>query len=427
MPEVLQKHIDFDDEVRSCKCCTESYIYPHLQEKVKEIKAKTVSSQNNKNPFGYSHNYIERIKISPSNLIVYNQFIGIKKNFDRSIQDKNLELSKEKKDLSSKAQRRLMAAMDWLLLITRKKYAMNLKKGKLFEYKLALLTLTLPSLQMHDDNYIKKYLLNEFLTRLRKDYGMQNYIWKAEKQQNGNIHFHIVVDKYMYFKDVNRIWNLICDNHGYIEKYREAQQNQHREGFTPRPELYDYWSYESQRKAYKKGIETNWCNPSSTSDIHSLRKVHNAKAYLSKYLTKNPDTNKYYYKKIKEYQTKNNCKNVPQNVIDEIKNFIEQKMHISGNLWYVCRNISKIKGCTSDVTDKIKYELNYLRKNFAHKFEHLERCLLIKINIHECLKLKLYSILSTFGNYLSSFRSLFYPKNLQEKYVLGIPLPIFET
>lgn len=372
----------------------------------------------------YSDNYIEQIKISPNNLIVYDLFIGQKKIHDRSSSDVNLSKSKDKQNISKKAQRRLLAAMDWLLLITREKYAMNIKKNKLFKYKLALLTLTLPSTQIHDDNYIKKYLLNEFLTRLRKDYGMQNYLWKAEKQTNFNIHFHIVVDRYMYFKDVNHIWNKILDNHGYIEQYRKNQQEFHKDGFTPRPELYEYWSEAQQRKAYHKGMETNWSQPTSSSDIHSLRKIKNARSYLAKYLTKNPDTNKYFKQKIKEYQKVNNCKDVPTEFIEEIKNTVQAKMAIEGNYWYICRNLSKLKGCTSDLTDKIRYELDYIMKNLSEKVEKLERCLLIKLNIFECLKYKFYSIIGAFGKYLSEFRSLFYPKDSQEKYVLGIPLAI---
>jgi hypothetical protein len=371
--------------------------------------------------------YITQVKFSPNNIISYQLYVGDRRRQSDTRSMDNLKLSKEKKDVSRKAQQRLMRAMDWLLLIAQEKSAINMKSNKLFKYKLSLVTLTLPAAQFHNDNYIKKFLLNGFLQILRKDYNLQNYLWKAEKQHNGNIHFHIVIDKYVYFRDLNRIWNKILDNHGYIEKYRAAQLAHHKEGFTPRPELFDYWSKDAQYKAYKEGWLTNWSNPSASSDIHSLKKIRNAKAYLAKYLTKNPDANRAVNFECKKYKKENACTIVPYEVLQQIRDTIRNKLHVSGNLWYISRSLSKLKGVTSDLSDAIRAELEFMRSKFNDKVLDLDTCTVYKFNIHELLKHKFLSCFEQLKNYCLSMRELFYPPGTQEKYVLGIPLPIFDN
>ena len=370
--------------------------------------------------------YEERCKISPNNLITYDYYIGDRKVSNCQSSMKNLELSKQKNDMSKKAQRRLMAAMDWMLLIARPKDALNMKSGKTFSYKLSLVTLTLPCEQLHDDNYIKKYLLNEFLTRLRKEYGLKLYIWKAEKQYNGNIHFHIVIDKYIHYLELNNIWNQILNNHGYIEKYKQNQMEWHKEGFKIRPEMLSYWDARSQLKAYKTGLLTDWQQPISTTDIHSLKKIKNAKAYLSKYLTKNPDTNKYFKIKIAEYKKCNNVSNVPQDYIEELRNEVKEKMKVTGNLWYICRSLSKLKSCTVDLTDDLKKELNELKNSFNDKVERLERCILFKFNIHQLISYGCEKLVSAFVRHIVQYRQMLYPDKYDSKNFVSVPLNIFE-
>ena len=75
------------------------------------------------------------------------------------------------------------------------------QKSKVYQnpvqYKLTFITLTLPSKQIHSDNEIKSKCLNQFLIELKKNHSVSRYIWKAEKQENNNIHFHIIADKFI--------------------------------------------------------------------------------------------------------------------------------------------------------------------------------------------------------------------------------------
>lgn len=83
------------------------------------------------------------------------------------------------------------------------------RKGK----RITLITLTLTGRQKHDDKEVKRAMLGRMVLRLKRE--GYNYLWKAEKQRNGNIHFHILIDGYMDKDDVRREWLRILISQGY--------------------------------------------------------------------------------------------------------------------------------------------------------------------------------------------------------------------
>jgi hypothetical protein len=46
-------------------------------------------------------------------------------------------------------------------------------------------------------------IFNTWLTRCRRDSGLKSYLWVAERQGNGTIHFHLLTNDYMTIKKVN--------------------------------------------------------------------------------------------------------------------------------------------------------------------------------------------------------------------------------
>ena len=81
------------------------------------------------------------------------------------------------------------------------------------------LTVTLPTKQEHSDAEINRACLQPFLQQLRREYGIENYFWRAEAQDNGNVHFHILVDRYIPKKALQLAWNCRIDALGYLERY----------------------------------------------------------------------------------------------------------------------------------------------------------------------------------------------------------------
>lgn len=62
-------------------------------------------------------------------------------------------------------------------------------------------TVTFPEKTTDDTAYI---LLNKWLTRLRQEKMLKEYLWIAERQQNNTIHFHMVINQKMDVKKANK-------------------------------------------------------------------------------------------------------------------------------------------------------------------------------------------------------------------------------
>lgn len=82
-----------------------------------------------------------------------------------------------------------------------------------------MVTLTLPSVQQETDNVIKRKYLNVWLQRLERVHKGINYLWVAEVQKNGNLHFHIVVDRWVNYLWVSSTWNKTLANGEYINQF----------------------------------------------------------------------------------------------------------------------------------------------------------------------------------------------------------------
>ena len=88
------------------------------------------------------------------------------------------------------------------------------------ERKLVFLTLTLSAVQVHSDQEIKSKILKPFMRWLRENQECSNYIWKAEVQKNGNIHFHVIIDQFVSKDEIRAKWNESQDNLGYHQRYQ---------------------------------------------------------------------------------------------------------------------------------------------------------------------------------------------------------------
>lgn len=246
---------------------------------------------------------IPYFSLSPNSLTLYNRIEGITAS-ERQIESyNNLEDNKNKyNELSNHSIKRLRKAISYLLFITNEKqikgkmqvtkvqdFETNYESGPVYSdkvrFKLAFITLTLPAKQIHSDEEIKSKLLNQFLIELKTKFQVLDYIWKAEKQENGNIHFHILINRYIHHEKIKTIWNRILEKLGYISAYQLKQQDYFKNSFRLSENPKDKRTEAAQRKAYEKSKEENWTKPNST-DIHALYKVKNIAAYITKYIAK---------------------------------------------------------------------------------------------------------------------------------------------
>lgn len=73
----------------------------------------------------------------------------------------------------------------------------GLKQSRKF---LAFYSISFPA-GMADEYIMQCY--NTFLTRCRKDMRLKSYLWVAERQKNGTLHFHVLTNNFMAIRRVN--------------------------------------------------------------------------------------------------------------------------------------------------------------------------------------------------------------------------------
>lgn len=221
------------------------------------------------------------------------------------------------------------------------------------EYYPTFVTLTLPSEQIHSDKDLHVKALNRFITTLRRTHEIKNYVWRAERQENGNLHYHIITDKFISHSLIRQYWNTIMNDLGYINAYRVNQQMFHNNGFKYRQTTNEKWTYEKQYNAYVQGVSENWSNPNST-DIHSLKNIEDISSYVCKYTTKSDEFDT--MEQLKKSYQNNDIDESFYNTQVEILNKKIEAIKINGRVWGCSDEIKNLKDPSLVIgTNEIKF------------------------------------------------------------------------
>lgn len=192
-------------------------------------------------------------KISAGSIVVYNKAIETKQRSEAQLANEaNLRSNEFNGYMSPKTKCKVRKMLDtWITSIELRRKKLN--QGNYYRNsKITFLTLTLSSQQVHDDNYIKRNLLNRFIIEIQREWKVNHYFWRAEPQENGNIHFHIMIDRYVHWRTLRDKWNSIQKDFGYIEPF----------------------------------IAKFLHNDPNSTDIKGLEKIRNVSAYVIKYCCK---------------------------------------------------------------------------------------------------------------------------------------------
>lgn len=188
--------------------------------------------------------------------------------------------------LSKSTKRKMFDSINSMYELASKR-RIKMQSGKeIYNFKCAFITLTLPSNQIHSDIDIKKELLNQILVELRKHAGMKNYVWKAELQKNGNVHFHIVTDVYVDFQNLRRRWNRCVNKLGYVDRYRERMSKMSLSEYHAMRGGGHGDAFVKSSQAFASGQSSKWSNPNSV-DVRSVSNNKDLASYLGKYMSKN--------------------------------------------------------------------------------------------------------------------------------------------
>jgi hypothetical protein len=265
--------------------------------------------------------------------------------------------------MSYKANKRVRLAIDWMIYLSKDKPLYSNQSKSRYQFKLNFITLTLSSKQKHSDNEIKSTLLNQFLTELRQKYKATNYLWRAEAQSNGNIHFHIVTDVFIPWRTLRTDWNRIQEKFSYVKEFTN---------------------------------KTGKSDPNST-DVHSINAIKNLSAYLAKYCSKNS-------KGYTVLATKASVKpfkpvswlNYKHPVLQKNARFYRQ---IHGKLWGLSQNLSKYQAAKAEVFGRIKQELEWIRNKKASCIRYAEQATIYMVSAKQLFQYKCMALYEKFTTY----------------------------
>lgn len=155
--------------------------------------------------------------------------------------------------LTAGGKKRLTKAVTILTTCIKPQFIYNEVSKRYHWHKLSFVTLTVSDHQKKlTGKTAYRLLLSHFLQWLRRTHNVRTYIWKAELQKNGQIHYHITTPAFIHYQKVRDVWNNLQRKAGLLDKY--AQEHGH-------------------------------YNANST-DIHEVKGVNDLAAYLIKYIAK---------------------------------------------------------------------------------------------------------------------------------------------
>lgn len=160
--------------------------------------------------------------------------------------------------MTDHARSRILRTVDVFLQKSPQRKVFNPVIGQKVNFRLSFITLTI-SAQVCKDASDGHPALKVFLQHFKRPAAkkaiserLTSYIWKAELQERGQLHYHITTNAWLHWAEIQRVWNGIQFSRGWLNDF------QARHGHT---------------------------NPNST-DVHSVYKVRDIQAYLGKYLSK---------------------------------------------------------------------------------------------------------------------------------------------
>ncbi len=351
---------------------------------------------------GVQPTVIPTVQIRPNMILVYDQLLWPGSRPKKPEIPKHLQLAIDaeistpdflKKDaysgeLCQHSKKRLSKAINLLCAIAQEKEADNFRTGSKFKFKVNFITLTLPAPQgTVTDRKLKKKALDPWIKSMKRRYGLKSYVWKAERQFNGNLHFHITSDTYLPYDNLCNIWNRQLDRLGFIDQFFEKNGHRH---------------------------------PNST-DVHSVQKIRNLAAYMVKYMSKSPES----HLKMVNAKLSNAGKRIITPTSHPFRSVAGQPtwdQPIQGKVWDCSTNLKLKSRCETEISGDISGCIQALKDTFPDQCHYSDHCLVIYANSVPMTSLLDGRLLSMWNKYLDFIR--FY--DTADPLIFGYPfnLPI---
>lgn len=115
--------------------------------------------------------------------------------------------------LSVNAQRKVRNAIRWLVAGSETKMVYEKRFKKKVPWRINMCTFTFKE-NMQDDKKARE-IFSQWLEMAKYRFDMQLYIWLAEPQKRGAIHFHLSTNVYIPHTELRFTWNRLLRKHGF--------------------------------------------------------------------------------------------------------------------------------------------------------------------------------------------------------------------
>jgi len=264
------------------------------------------------------------------------------------------------------SRKRLRRAINLLVAQAAWKTAVHFKSNREFEFKVNFVTLTLPAVQGDvTDKYLKSKCLDPWIKTMRRRHGLRSYVWRAERQFNGNLHFHVTTDTYLPFDSLRDVWNhqlskcRIMDDH--IAKHGHAHPN--------------------------------------STDVHSVQKISNIAAYMVKYMSKDSKTHLQDLNKAMVRSGKSPIipENHPFQLVPDQPTWDQP---IAGKVWDCSKNLKSKDSCTAVIDNDIDQELRVIADTFPDNTLSTDYCTMIYFRGHPPSSILENELLQLWNDYI---------------------------
>jgi hypothetical protein len=150
--------------------------------------------------------------------------------------------------LTAGTKKRLAKAIDLMVQSIKPQRIYSPVAMREITHRLSFITLTVSSQKNITAKEAYHKAFKHFIQWLRRTQKVTTYVWKAETQKRGQIHYHITTPSYIHYQEIKDKWNNLQRHAGWLKEYHA-----------------------------KKGHY----NPNST-DIHEVRKVKDLSSYMIK-------------------------------------------------------------------------------------------------------------------------------------------------
>lgn len=202
------------------------------------------------------HSTESRLQVRSNCVIAYSKYTGKRSQKLLAFRRSNMSLQRKKAyggTVTPGMQKRITKAVNLLIMTATDRLIWNEVSGREQKHKLSFITLTVSE---NDRNLEAREaydcLLRPFLQWATKYKGVKTYIWKAELQKRGQIHYHITTHSFLNCHEIREKWNNLQRQNGLLDSFKA-----------------------------KYGHD----NPNST-DVHEVYKKSDLTSYLIKYIAK---------------------------------------------------------------------------------------------------------------------------------------------